>query len=230
MKPETEGKGFPNTLNLIVSVLVHLLLLAPVLYIISIFSINYQFFSWHPICMSVGVGFLILEGVFSISGEANLSHRLSRANRVTTHWIMNTVGLTLMFIGLIIIVVNKNRHDKPHFQTTHGQLGLSSIVIASVVAFFGILTNNTRWLYPRVRPIFMKVAHGFGGMAMTILFVATIINGVYKMPHLLGDTGNALICAALVIAVVVILFKPMIAAVARTKVILQPPHPRNQST
>lgn len=135
-----------------------------------------------------------------------------------------------MFIGLIIIVVNKNKRNAEHFTTTHGQLGLSSIVIASAVAAFGILANNTRWVYPKVRPILIKVAHAFGGIAMTILFIATLINGVYKKPELLGDTGIGLICAALVIATVLVLFKPIIAAIARTKVILQPPQPHNQST
>ena len=50
-----EGRGFPGTVSLIVTALTHVLLLAPVIYIVALYIEHYQFFSWHPICMSVGV-------------------------------------------------------------------------------------------------------------------------------------------------------------------------------
>lgn len=168
------------------------------------------------------MGLIIVEGVFSINGEANLVQRLSRASRVTLHWIFMTTGLTLMFIGLIIIIVNKNRLGKSHFITTHGQLGLASIIIACIVSAFGILASNTRWLYPRVRPVLIKVAHAFGGISMTVLFIATIINGTYKHKFPGSYTGRSLAFTSFFIATLWVLFKPILGAVSRTKVLLKP--------
>ncbi|KAK0162878.1 hypothetical protein PV327_006617 [Microctonus hyperodae] len=222
MKSDQDMKNLSGRLNLFFTGLTHILLVAPVIYIIVLYIQKYSFFSWHPILMSVGVGLLIIEGVFCISGEANVANRFSRVNRVTLHWIINSIGLGLMFIGLIIIVVNKNRGSRPHFTTTHGQLGLSSIIISSIVALFGIAAYNTRWFYPKVRPILIKVAHAFGGIAITILFIATIINGIYKESFPGNNIGRSLVVTSFVLALVLVLFKPIIGAVSRTRVLLKP--------
>ncbi|XP_043268040.1 transmembrane reductase CYB561D2-like isoform X2 [Venturia canescens] len=220
-RQDQEGKGMPGKIALVFSVLTHVLLLAPVLYIVALYFKEYTFFSWHPICMAVGVGLLMMEAVFTISGEGYLSSKLSRGNRVTLHWILNASGLSLMLIGLIIIVVNKNRHGWNHFVTSHAKLGLSSIIIAIVVAIFGILANNTRWLYPHVRPVLVKVGHAFGGIAITILLLATIINGTYKNSFPGSETGRSLVFAALFIAGVFIIVKPCLGAVARSRVLFK---------
>jgi len=49
------NKGPPSAITLGFSILTHFLLIAPVIYILVIAFENYSFFSWHPICMSVGV-------------------------------------------------------------------------------------------------------------------------------------------------------------------------------
>ncbi|XP_008552295.1 transmembrane reductase CYB561D2 [Microplitis demolitor] len=212
----------PGTINIVVTVITHVLLLIPAFYIIVVYFIKYSFFSWHPILTVLGVGLLIFEGIFAISGEANLIARVTRANRITIHWILITTGLTLMGIGLIIAVVNKNRLNKYHFSTTHGQLGLSAIVISCVVAGFGIIANNTRWLYPRVRPVLIKVAHALGGITIAIIFIATIINGTYKHSFPGTDVGRDISFACYFFAGLFLLFKPILGAVSRSRVILKP--------
>ncbi|KAF7991434.1 hypothetical protein HCN44_002996 [Aphidius gifuensis] len=187
MKPEGETKGLPNAFGLVMSVLTHVLLLAPVIYILSFFIGNLDvLFSWHPTCMVIGVGLLIFEGVFSISGEANLNQKVSRINRITIHWILHTIGLSTF-------------------------------------------TNNTRWLYPKVRPILLKVVHGYGGIGMTILFLITIINGSWNYAFPDNSTSQILVLLSFIIAIIIILFKPILGAIARTKVILRPPQQQNQT-
>ncbi|XP_044010461.1 transmembrane reductase CYB561D2-like isoform X2 [Aphidius gifuensis] len=221
MKPEGETKGLPNAFGLVMSVLTHVLLLAPVIYILSFFIGNLDvLFSWHPTCMVIGVGLLIFEGVFSISGEANLNQKVSRINRITIHWILHTIGLSLMYIGLIVIIINKNIHDKEHFTTLHGKIGLASVILATFVGLFGVLANNTRWLYPKVRPILLKVVHGYGGIGMTILFLITIINGSWNYAFPDNSTSQILVLLSFIIAIIIILFKPILGAIARTKYII----------
>lgn len=169
------------------------------------------------------VGLLLMEAVFSISGEAYLASKVARRNRVTMHWILHTTGLTIIGIGLIIIIVNKIQHDKYHFATTHSQFGLSTIILSTITAAFGILANNTIWIYPRVRPILVKVAHACGGIAMTILLLATLINGTYTLWWPGSVTGRNLVFASLFFAGLLILLKPILGAFSRCKVIFGPP-------
>jgi len=145
---------------------------------------------------------------------------------VTIHWILHTIGLTVIGIGLIIIVVNKIKHDKSHFATTHSQLGLTTIILSVLTATFGILANNTVWIYPRVRPVLVKVAHACGGISITILLLATLINGTYT--HWWSnsggtDTGRDLTFASLFFAGFLILVKPILGTISRCRVVFGPP-------
>lgn len=174
--------------------------------------------------LAAKVGLLITEAVFSVSGEAYIAWKLPRRNRVTIHWILHTIGLTLIGIGFIIIIVNKVNHNKSHFVTTHSQLGLTTIILTVLTAAFGVLANNTVWIYPRVRPVLIKVAHACGGISMTILLLATLINGTYShwwpSSH---HTGRDLTFASLFIAGFLILVKPILGAVSRCRVVFGPP-------
>lgn len=264
------NKGPPSAITLGFSILTHFLLVAPVIYILVLAFGKYSLFSWHPICMSVGVsrnkiknkktkkkpraratkaanrinsappprlndlsslyvsrdakvGLLIAEAVFSVSGEAYVASRLPRRNRVTIHWILHAAGLTVIGIGLIIIVVNKVKHNGRHFATTHSQLGLTTIVLSVLVAAFGVLANNTAWLYPRVRPVLIKIGHACGGIGMTVLLLATLINGTYTHWWPGTTTGRDLTFASLFFAGLLILLKPVLGAVSRCRVVFGPP-------
>lgn len=223
MSDPPAGKGPPSAIMLAFSALTHFLFVAPVIYILVLAFEKYKFFVWHPICMSVGVGLLITEAVFSISGEAYIGSKISRMNRVTIHWIMHTMGLALVLIGLIIIVVNKIDNNGHHFASPHSILGLVSIILAFLTAAFGIVTNNSRWLYPRFRPVLLKIVHAFGGILVTILLLASLITGTYTGWWSGGDTGRNLVFASFFIAGFFILLKPILGAVSRSKVVFGPP-------
>lgn len=218
-----DNKGPPSTITLAFSILTHFLLVAPVIYILVVAFGKYSFFSWHPICMSIGVGLLITEAVFSVSGEAYIASRLPRRSRVMIHWILHTIGLTIIGIGLIIIIVNKINHNNSHFATTHSQLGLVTIILSVLTASFGILANNTVWIYPRVRPVLVKVSHACGGIGIVVLLLATLINGTYSKWWPGTETGRDLIFASLFFAGLLILVKPILGAFSRCTVVFGPP-------
>lgn len=164
-----------------------------------------------------------MEAVFSISGEAYISSKLSKANRVMMHWIFHTIGLTLVLIGLIIIVVNKIEHNGKHFSSPHSILGLITIILAFLTAGFGVVTNNPKWLYPRFRPLFLKVIHAVGGIVVTILLLATLITGTYTNWWRGTETGRSLVLASFLIAGFFVLLKPVLGAVSRSKIVFGPP-------
>ncbi|XP_023246214.1 cytochrome b561 domain-containing protein 2-like [Copidosoma floridanum] len=226
-----ESKGPPSRFAMLVNVLTHVLLLAPVIYIVELGFENYSLFSWHPICMALGAGLLIVEGVYAISGEVYATRKVARKKRVTLHWILHLIGLLLMTAGFVVIVVNKNIHGKSHFVTLHGILGLVTFVLVWAIAGFGVLTNNAQWVYPRVRPVLLKVVHGFAGIGMTVLLLVTLVNGTFNnwWDHIGASvTGRALALAAFAVAAVIVLVKPVIGAVARTRVLMKKPSPSTQ--
>ncbi|KOX76672.1 Cytochrome b561 domain-containing protein 1 [Melipona quadrifasciata] len=198
MTDQPASKGPPSAIMLVFSVLTHILLLAP-------------------------VGLLITEAIFNVSGEAYVGWKVSRVNRVTLHWILHTLGLGLVLIGLIIIVVNKTVNNYSHFVTPHSILGLVSIILTFFTAAFGVVTNNSRWLYPRFRPVLLKIVHAFSGIIVTILLLATLITGTYTKWWPGDYTGRSLTFTAFFIAGFFILLKPILGAVSRSRVVFGPP-------
>lgn len=170
-------------------------------------------------------GLLIVEAVFAISGEAIMFSRITRVSRVRLHWILHLVGITFLAIGFVIILVNKELHNPPkyHFTTTHGLLGLVTIILTVLVAAFGIFANNTNWLYPHIRPVTIKILHAFAGICITVLLLVTFVNGTFKgwMENAGGDTARGLILAAIFIGGFLVLIRPIIGAATRCRVLFK---------
>ncbi|XP_047369562.1 transmembrane reductase CYB561D2-like [Vespa velutina] len=208
-------KHTPSTITITISVITHLLLLAPVIYIIVLSAETYNLFSWHPILTTIGIGLLTLEAVFCVSGEAYVSSRITRKNRILIHWLLQSFGFGLMLAGVIIIIVMKG--NRPHFKSVHGKLGLSATILCALILISGILADNTKWFYPRIRPITIKIIHAVGGMLVTIILLAALINGTYT--HWWPGTivGRDLTFASFVIGTFFIMIKPILGAASRIK-------------
>ncbi|XP_012055743.1 PREDICTED: uncharacterized protein LOC105618823 [Atta cephalotes] len=220
-----ENKGPPSAITFGFSILTHFLLVAPMIYILVISFGNYSCFSWHVICSTVGV-VLMTEAVFCISGEAYIVWKLPGSNRVTIHWILNTIGLILILIGLILAIVNKFDYNSLYFATSHSQLGLVTIILAFLVAAFGILANNTVWVYPYVRPVLIKVIHDFSGIIIIILLLASLITGLYTYWWYISGgttTGTGLTFASLCVGGFFVLFKPILGTISKCRVLFGPP-------
>ncbi|KAL2712649.1 transmembrane reductase CYB561D2-like [Vespula squamosa] len=213
--PNNPAKASPSSITIAISVLTHLLLLAPVIYIIVLSAKTYNIFSWHPILTTIGIGLLMLEAIFCVSGEAYVSSKMTRKNRILIHWLLQSLGFGLTLAGVIVIIVRKG--NSPHFKSVHGKLGLSATILCALIIISGILADNTKWFYPRVRPITIKIIHAVGGMLVTIVLLSALINGTYT--HWWPGTilGRDLTFASLVIGTSFIMIKPILGAVSRSK-------------
>lgn len=214
-----EEKPLSGTVAHIFSISTHLLLIIPVLYNVIIMLQKYSFFTWHPVCMVVGVGLFLMEAVFSISGESYLSSKVSRNGRVTIHWILHLLEMGLLIIGFLVVLINRIRLDKGHFLTPHSKLGLTAIILSILVALFGILAKNTRYIYPRIRPIVVKICHSFFGICAIILLLASLITGFYKSWWPGTDLGRSLVIACFVVAGFFVLIKPTFAVISKSRFI-----------
>ncbi|KAI4495698.1 hypothetical protein M0802_008533 [Mischocyttarus mexicanus] len=208
-------KASPNPITIAITILTHLLLWTPVIYIVVLSAETYNTFSWHPILTTIGIGLLMLEAIFCVSGEAYVSTKLSRKNRILVHWVLQSLGFVLTLAGVLVIIVMKG--NKSHFKSDHGKLGLAAMILFAVIMISGIFADNTKWFYPRIRPIPIKVFHIVFGIIVTIILVAALIDGTYTRwwPH--TDLGRDLTCASFVIGTAFIMIKPTFTAFSKCK-------------
>lgn len=113
----------------------------------------------------------------------NLSHQ----KRVTTHWVIQAVAMVLITIGQSAIYVNKDLNGWPHFQSTHSLFGLVTFLLALGATLGGTLTKYSFQLKSFVKPAMLKVGHGFAGITVYVLAVATIFLGLNQSWTDYGD-------------------------------------------
>lgn len=193
--------------------------------------------------LNLQAGLLLMEGVYVISGEAYATKIVRRKNRIRIHWILNLTGLVLLAIGVSVIILHKESLNEAHFSTIHSILGLTTFILSLCVASFGLMANNGKYFYPRIRPVLLKVVHAFGGIGVSALLLITLVNGTFNhwwtaAPSAArygtddatatgtgvdaSKTWRALILASLAVAALLVLIKPIIGAVARSRLLCSP--------
>ncbi|XP_016905375.1 uncharacterized protein LOC107993468 [Apis cerana] len=216
------AKTRPSIIMLAFSTVTHILLLAPVIYIVILSLQPFIFFSWHVICSTLGVGLLTMEGIFCVSGDAYMNWKVSRMNRGLIHLFLNLIGLLLVLIGMVIIIIGKIEYKKSHFVTLHGIISLISIIFAILIAASGFVVVFDKCLYHGcIRPIILKIMHSFGGILAAILLLAGLITGIYTGWWPGTCLGRSLTVASFVIAACYIFLKPILGIISRCRVLFE---------
>lgn len=118
-------------------------------------------FTYHPSAMSVAFGLLMTLGVVSALKMRALGPGPERVKAIWAHAATQIFALSFAVGGFVAIYRNKSIQGKPHFTTTHGQVGLLAMVLAvlSPIVGGGAPRRNAR---PHESPhssSFMKKMH-----------------------------------------------------------------------
>jgi cytochrome b-561 domain-containing protein 2 len=108
------------------------------------------------------------------------SNRLTHPKKISFHWILQTFAVSLIAIAFIAIYVNKERNAKPHFQSYHGLLGVTTVAISLVAVLGGTFTKYSYQLKNYLKPVYAKIIHSSLGCLNWLLAIATILLGVYS--------------------------------------------------
>lgn len=97
------------------------------------------------------------------------SKRYPRHTQRTFHWILQVIGSSAAILGIIIEYIGRWQKSKNHFISTHSTVGLIAGIFLLVTMLGGISALWSTKLKKYVRPIFIKMAHTFSGIAVFIL-------------------------------------------------------------
>lgn len=113
-----------------------------------------------------------------MSGKSVFTESLSHQKRVTAHWVVQAVALVLITIGQSAIYINKDRNGWPHYQSWHSLFGLATYLLTLSATLGGTLTKYSQKLRSFVKPGFLKIGHGYAGIFVYLLAIATIFLGL----------------------------------------------------
>nr|CAD7409241.1 unnamed protein product [Timema poppensis] len=166
---------------------------------------------------------LMAQAIMAMSHDNIFADKLSRQGRVRAHWVLQAFAAIFIFAGFLVIVVNKNLNDKPHFMTIHAIVGLISVILVGLASSGGVATLFSLRLKMLVRPAVMKLVHNILGIVTFSLGVICIILGLFS--KWFSDNGGyaaQVICTVVVaLAGVLTLESAVKSAYARFKALYQ---------
>lgn len=131
---------------------------------------------FHSVLQSL---LLMAEAVMIMSQGNIIASNLSRHARVRLHWILQASAAAFIFAGFLVIVINKNLHNKNHFKTWHSVIGLVFLVCVGITSSGGVVTLYSLRLKHCVKPAKMKLFHNLVGVLTFVIGVASVIFGIY---------------------------------------------------
>ena len=138
-------------------------------------------FSWHPFLMTIGyVGFLF-QAILVFSRESSLFSNLKHKQKITLHWICNTLGLISILVGYAAIYYNKEEHDRPHLTSWHAYVGIATIIYTCIQFFAGHNLTLLNFIAKKfVNYQSLALYHATSGTFLYVLACLSISLGIYS--------------------------------------------------
>ena len=147
-------------------------------------------------------GFLMFEAILMFSPQSSLILSFPRATKIKFHWILQTAAVIFALGGFAAIYINKNMHNKPHFQSWHGLFGFCTIILICLQSLQGVGVLYTKLPIARkMKPRQLKQLHAVCGSLVFLVACATLGLGFYsnwftKNVHVYVQFCSVLSCIA----------------------------------
>ncbi|XP_045501749.1 uncharacterized protein LOC123698957 [Colias croceus] len=159
-----------------------------------------------------GIGYVILmaQAIQSLNPHSGWARLVRYQDRRVVHWMLQIVASITVVVGSVIRMM-----DVPNnFRTTHGILGLVSLILTILSMVGGIVNAYSSKL--NINPSYLKIAHScLGSLTLSSAFLCLCFafNSTFRVG--LGDQNADLAISVTVIALVGSLASPCIGVVRR---------------
>ncbi|XP_013388383.1 cytochrome b561 domain-containing protein 2-like [Lingula anatina] len=150
-------------------------------------------FSWHPTLMVVAFTFLMVEAILAFSPESSMLSKAEHKTKVMVHKILQILCGVCAATGVSVIVYNKILHNKPHFTSWHGFLGIMTVgylVMQILIGMVGFV-----W-FPDILRSYMslfqqKLLHATSGIILYLMVSVSLMLGMLSNWFTSNVTGSA---------------------------------------
>ncbi len=117
------------------------------------------------------------------SKESSLFTNIKHKNKITFHWIFNTLGLVAIIIAYAVIYYSKELNKKPHLATWHGLIGLITVIYTFIQYLAGHNLTILNGLFRKITNISygsLAIAHATSGTVLFVLICTSMTLGIYS--------------------------------------------------
>lgn len=109
------------------------------------------------------------EAILSFYSENSWTKMTKRTTRKYLHVILQIIGSAMAIAGIIIYIIENGNRGRVHFGTTHGLLGLISLIFLIITCLNGTTAFFALRMKLVIKPIYNKMFHNVMGiLAFTV--------------------------------------------------------------
>jgi len=181
------------------------------------FSNGISLFSWHPPLMVIGFLLLMTEAIMVFSNDRAFTQKLDNKNRLDFHGLLQVTAGIFIGLGFLAIYYTKVQFDRPHYETTHGNIGYMACICSLGASTGGLLARYGGKLKLPVNLI--KIVHATFGTLSYSLALSALCLGL-NSPWFQQQVSETTIYGSLAVVVVIGLltvYSPILTVLKRVK-------------
>lgn len=159
------------------------------------------------------------EAILTFSTNACLARNLKHVERMTVHGGLQFGAGACFLIAFISIYNAKLNGGRPHFESWHANLGLTTCIMVAGTACGGILARYSFIISRVIRPVYMKIIHSSFGIFTYLLAMITLCLGMdsaWFRIHI-NETLISVLISFVAISAVLVVIQPIIKNVNRVR-------------
>lgn len=122
----------------------------------------------------------MFEGIMLFNQQSSLVPKINHLTKGTIHGFFMFIGALCSALGFSAIYVNKDKNDKPHFQTWHAWFGIATLVYATVQTIAGVFLKYHNKLKIPIKLKDMKLYHATSGLLAFTLMSITMYLALFS--------------------------------------------------
>lgn len=109
------------------------------------------------------------EAILTFYSENSWTKMTKRSTKRYLHVILQIIGSGMAIVGIVIYIIDRGDRGKAHFNSTHGILGLISLIFLIITCLNGATAFFAIRMKMVIKPIYNKMFHNVMGiLAFTV--------------------------------------------------------------
>lgn len=104
------------------------------------------------------------EAILSFYTENSWTKMTKRSTKTYLHVVLQILGSGMAIVGISIYIIDRGNRGKIHFNSTHGILGLISLIFLIITCLNGATAFFAIRLKTVIKPIYNKMFHNVMGI------------------------------------------------------------------
>lgn len=118
------------------------------------------------------------EAIVAFSTKTFIAQNFKYNDRLNLHGMLQFGAASLIGLAFYSIYTHKNHNNYPHFESRHGNLGFTTLLMVAGTVVGGIAARYSGLFKKSIKPAYLKIIHSTFGVMTYIMSIFTFCLGL----------------------------------------------------